>query len=435
MALFVINFTNIFVEMGFTAAILNRQKATDKEYSSLFWFNLIISIILYLIIFFLSSVISNFYEESELKFIITVLGSNIILLSIGRVNRTILQKNFKFKKITIIDVIGSLFGLILSIILAINNYGIYSLIYGTLISSFISSSLFLFFRINKIYFQLYLYELKPFFKVGGYSLLSSILSFFSTDIDVLIIGKTLGPKALGFYSLSKQIVLKVFSVINPILTNVLTPVLSSFQDQKNKTKSIFLKTTSYLSLINLPIYLLIMVLSQEILVFIYGEEYVVAKLILSSLAVMYYINSINNPVGSLQIATGKTDIGFKWGVISLLISPFVIYLASLIDIETVAISRMILILVMLIPLWFVQLKPMVKITLQEYLNQFYRPVLFILLIFILNYFLDINLLYNMYFSIIVKSSIVLILFIFYIYKFNKKEAIVILNKINSQITQ
>ena len=201
MALVVINFTNVFVEMGFTAAILHKQQATNKDFSSLFWFNIIISVLFYFIIFFSSSSIADFYGELELKLILSILGSNIILLSIGRVNRTILQKNFKFKKIGIIELIASFSGLILSLILAVNNYGIYSIIYGTLISSFTSSLLFLIFRDNKIYFHFSLNELKTFFRVGSYSMSSGILRFFSNDIDILIIGKTLGPKSLGFYLL------------------------------------------------------------------------------------------------------------------------------------------------------------------------------------------------------------------------------------------
>ena len=435
MALFVINFTNLIVEMGFTAAILNRQQASDKEHSSLFWFNLLIGFILYLIIYLSSPSISNFYEETELKLIITILGSNIIFLTIGRVQRTILQKNFKFKKISIVDIFSSLIGLVLATVLAINNYGVYSIIYGTLISSVSSSLLFLILKENKIYFHFRFDEIKPFFKVGSYSLLSSVLSFFTTDIDVLIIGKTLGPKSLGLYTLSKQIVFKVYSVINPIVTNVLSPLLSSIQNDKKKIKSSFLKVTSFLSYINLPIYLLLLFFSQEILLFLYGKEYVVANFLLLYFITIFYIYSISNPVGSLQIATGRTDIGFKWAVISMLISPIIIYFASLINIDTVALSRMFLSLVMIIPLWFVQLKPMIKVTLKEYLLQFYKPLLFLILIFVANYFYlsEIKFSENLFISILIKLSIWLILILFYCYFFAKKDSINLFNKLKLQL--
>lgn len=435
MALFVINFTNIFVEMGFTAAIIHFQDADDKHYSSVFWFSMLFSFFMYLITFLLSSSVANFYGELELELIISILGSNIIFLSIGRVNRTILQKKFKFKKMNIIDFVSSFFGLLSSVILAICNYGIYSLIFGTLIGSFVSSLLLLIYRENKIYFYFHIKDLKPFFKVGSFSMSSSVLSFFSNDIDILIIGKTIGPKSLGFYSLSKQLLLKIYSIVNPIVTSVLSPLLSSIQHERKKIKSAYLKVTRLLSLINVPIYLFIIFLSQEILTILYGHEYIVAKYILSSLAVVYCINSISNPVGSLQIATGRTDIGFKWAVISMLIHPIVIYLASLINIDTVALSRMFLSLIMIIPLWFVQLKPMIKVTLKEYLLQFYKPLLFFLFIFAANYvyLLEIKFYHILYIKILIKFSIWLILILLYCYFFAKKDSINLFNKLKLQL--
>jgi O-antigen/teichoic acid export membrane protein len=98
MALFVVNFTNIFVDMGFTSAILHRQNANNEEYSSVYWFNLLISIFLFLIIFALTPFISDFYGQAELTTIIPILSANLILLAIGHLHQTIMRKEFRFKK-------------------------------------------------------------------------------------------------------------------------------------------------------------------------------------------------------------------------------------------------------------------------------------------------------------------------------------------------
>jgi O-antigen/teichoic acid export membrane protein len=231
---------------------------------------------------------------------------------------------------------------------------------------------------HSIQFYFDVKELLPFLKVGSYSMGSRLVSFFSTDIDILIIGKTMGPASLGLYSLSKQLILKLYSIINPIITNVLSPLLSSIQDDPKRLKRYYLKVVALISTVNIPIYLIVVVLSSEILAIVYGLEYTEAKNILSSLALVYCINSISNPVGSLQIATGRTDIGLKWAIFSLIVTPVVIYFASKFDINTVAFSRAILSLVMMIPLWFIQLRPMANIGLKEYLSQFYKPLLFFL---------------------------------------------------------
>jgi O-antigen/teichoic acid export membrane protein len=380
MALFVLNFTNIFVDMGFTSAILHRQNATSKEYNSVFWFNLFLSFILFALVVFMAPFVSSFYNQPELKSILVILGFNLILLSIGRVHRTILQKEFRFKQISIVDIISSIIGLIIASTLAIHDYGVYSLIYSTLSISLISSIALVVLNSKKHSIQFYfdVKELLPFLKVGSYSMGSRLVSFFSTDIDILIIGKTMGPASLGLYSLSKQLILKLYSIINPIITNVLSPLLSSIQDDPKRLKRYYLKVVALISTVNIPIYLIVVVLSSEILAIVYGLEYTEAKNILSSLALVYCINSISNPVGSLQIATGRTDIGLKWAIFSLIVTPVVIYFASKFDINTVAFSRAILSLVMMIPLWFIQLRPMANIGLKEYLSQFYKPLLFFL---------------------------------------------------------
>jgi len=382
MALFVVNFTNIFVDMGFTSAILHRQNANNEEYSSVYWFNLLISIFLFLIIFALTPFISDFYGQAELTTIIPILSANLILLAIGHLHQTIMRKEFRFKEISLINLFGCLLGLISAFVLAKSGYGVYSLVYSTLIVSAVASIIFLIFniRLHRIYFHFNFKELTPYFKIGSYSVGSQFISFFSTDIDILIVGKMLGPGPLGIYSLSKQIILKVYSILNSTITNVLTPLMSVTQTDESKLKAYYLKVTFMLSSLNIPIYLLIIILAKEILIILYGSKYVEANLILSFLAISYCINAISNPVGSLQIATGRTDIGLRWAIFSLLITPLVIYISSLANINTVAFMRALLSFVMIIPLWWMQLKPMANIKLGEYFAQFIKPYLLLLII-------------------------------------------------------
>jgi len=381
MALFVINFTNILVELGFTAAIFNRQNSSHYEYQSIFWFNIICSFIFYFLLYYLAPFISEFYNQIELNQIVKILSLNIIFLSIGRVHRTILQKQFDFRYVSITDIISAFIGLLISIFLAYKNYGIYSLIYGMLASSIIATILFLNSKVFEIKFRLKINDIKPFFKVGGYQMGSSVIGFFSSDIDILIIGKMLGPKYLGLYSLSRQLVLKGFSILAPIISSVFSPLFSSIQNDKLKLRKIYLKVTSLIGVLTMPIFLAISMFSEEILYITYGPEYVTGNYVLSYLAIYYFIICITTHVGSLQIATGKTNIGFKWSIINLILTPLVIYFASLISIEIVAFSRVILIITMLVLLWYIQLKPMIDISLKEFIFSFIKPILFYFFIF------------------------------------------------------
>ena len=82
-----------------------------------------------------------------------------------------------------------------------------------------------------------------------------LLDFVSKETDVLIIGKILGMEVLGLYSLTKQLVLRLFNVVNPIITNVLSPWLASLQQEPEKQKTTYLLITRYLAYLNFPLYL------------------------------------------------------------------------------------------------------------------------------------------------------------------------------------
>lgn len=385
MTLFVVHFSNIFVDMGMPSAILHRQNATKDEYSSIYWLNIFISLILYSILFFSAPAIAEFYGESELHVLVPVLGTNLLLVAGGRQHRIIMQKQFKFKAIAITELVSFFLGLVAATLLAISKFGVYSLVCSTLLASFISNFLFLLqnLRLNPIRFHFRLNEAKPFLKIGGFTIGSTLLDFFSREIDILIIGKMLGAESLGVYSLTKQIVLKMYSIINPIVINVLTPLLSSFQEEKEKIKASYLKIIKYLTYINFPVYLFIVVASKEILFLMYGYSYVESYMVLSFLAFAYCLGTLSNPVGSLQIATGKTDIGFKWTIVRVMVTPPVIFISALINIETVAAFHALLSLVLIIPLWRMQLKPMANISLKEYLIQYYQPLLIFLAVTLL----------------------------------------------------
>src|SRR5690606_7724623 len=142
-------------------------------------------------------------------------------------------------------------------------------------------------------------------------------------------------------SLCKQLILKLYAVLNSIFTAILSPSLSSIQTDKQRVKYFYLKSVSYITLINIPVYLLVAILSQEILTLFYGHEHAGGYFILICLAITYCIHSISNPVGSLHIATGRTDIGLKWALISVVITPLVIYFSAT-SIDAVALSRAVL---------------------------------------------------------------------------------------------
>lgn len=436
MAGVVINFTNIFAELGFTSAVLHKQAPTSNEYSSLYWTNIVISLILYLILLLLTPLAASFYQDSRLINIIPILGVNLVISSVGKLHITIMQKKFKFKLISTIELASIVVGVIAAIVLAMNDYGIYSLIISSLIATSVTTFLALLLSLSStpIRFYFNFNDLRDYFKVGGYTFGSQILSFFTNDIDTLIIGKLLGAEALGLYNLSKNIAVKVYSIVNPIVMRVLTPILAEMQKDRELLKENYLKVVSYLAYINIPIYLIIVICSKELLFFLYGKDYVSGYVILSFMAIYYCANSINNPVGSLQIATGRTDIGLKWALFCLIVYPAAIFITAPLGINFVAISRGLLSVILIYPLWRMQLRIMIKIKLKEFIIIFAKPFsIFILFTFLYLSFTSTQILLTPIMSLTIKFLSVLLLYSTIIYLIDKDNLLLKYKKIYSLV--
>ena len=142
-ALLIISFTDIFLDMGISSAVMYRKNITKNEYSSLFWLNIVMGIILFFLLLISTPFIAEYYKLSELKYILPLLSLNLLFLSTSRLQRTIQQKEFRFKFVALIDIFSSCLMLLSAMILAVMDFGIYSLVFSTLIGTFFISIVYL----------------------------------------------------------------------------------------------------------------------------------------------------------------------------------------------------------------------------------------------------------------------------------------------------
>lgn len=370
LVMFVLGFMNIFMDMGLTSAILHKQKISKNEYSSLYWLNFIFSIFLFLIIYLFSPFISQFYNQGELTTLIPLMALSLIISSIGKQFRTILQKELKFKTISIVDIISYTLSLALAIYLAINDYGVYSLVYSALFQYLISNIIFFIYGVKDVGLKIHFSysETKPFLRIGIYQVGSQIVNYFNRDLDTLIIGKLFGMEILGGYNLAKQLVFRPAQIINPILTRVASPLLAKFQGDIIKLKDNYLKLVNIVVTINFPIYLAMIIFTPIIVRIFYGEGFESIISLVRILSVYMMLRAIGNPIGSLVIATGRTDLEFKWNVFTLLILPLFIYIGAQFSIEYVAVAIVLGMLLLYIPNWWYLPRQMIGVSLSDYVK-------------------------------------------------------------------
>lgn len=370
-------FTQLFMDLGISVGIMHRQNITKNEYSSLYWINIFMGTFLTVILIIISPIIAGIYKDESLTPIIMLLSLNILFASVGSQHRTIQSKELRFMSISLIDIFLSLISLFTAVILARKGYGVYSLVYASLFSSFLSSSIYLVIGLIKdknIRFHFNLKETLPFLQIGSYQLGSAVMDYFSREIDIMFIGSAYGKEVLGIYSLCKKIVLMLYATINPIFTKVLTPLLAKLQSGKDYLKSIYLKIVESLSIINFPIYILIAVFSYGILFILYGEKYTEGYFLLTILALNYGLLTASNPVGSLQVALGRTDIGFYWTIYRIISTLIIIFIASFFNIEVLVVLFLLLSMANTVLIWRMQILVMTKIPAKKYFLTIIKPL-------------------------------------------------------------
>ncbi|GHU72190.1 teichuronic acid biosynthesis protein TuaB [Spirochaetia bacterium] len=374
----IMGFMNLFSEMGISSAILHRQTISINEYSSLYWFNLIVNTILFLFVCLITPLITLFYQEPQLTTLIPLMGINLFFTAFGRQFAVIAQKELHFKLISLIEILTNIISMVPAVILALNSLGVYSLIYSTLFASFSSNILyFLFIRKgHKIIFHYKLSETKPFLKIGIYQVGGQIINYFNTQFDVIIIGKLLGTESLGVYNLAKNLAMRPAQIINPIVVKIAAPVLSKVQTDLSALKRGYLRIIKSLSCINYPVYFFIAILSAPIIKLVYDIDNREMTIILSILSFYYMLRSTGNPLGGLVIATGRTDIEFYWNVGMLIVTPAFIYLGCRYSLTGAAIVQLLIMVLGYIPGWKFLYNKLIGVSLKEYSLQLVPYLLF-----------------------------------------------------------
>lgn len=373
-----IGFTSIFLDLGISIGILHKQDIKRSEYSSLFWLNIISGAFLTIVLFLIAPLIARAYNEPVLTHIVRLLSLTTLLASIGNQHRIVQQKKLRFKLISVVEVSTAILTITIASILAINGYGVYSLVYSTLFNYAFLNVCFLIIGLSQdsnIFLHFDFKETVPYLKIGGYQLGAQTLDYFSSEIDTIIISATLGKETLGVYSLCKRLVVALYSAITPIYSKVLIPLISSIQTEKDRVVTAFSNIIRTVSLMNFPIFTVVAICSTAILNILYGNQYVDASYVLSILALHYGYLSKSNPDGSLQVAFGRTDVGLYWTICRIIIYSLAIYIGCQFSVEGIALS-LLLVSFLATPLsWYINIKQLIPVGFGDYFKLSLYPLL------------------------------------------------------------
>lgn len=330
-----------FIDSGFTSALIRKKDCTQKDYSTVFYFNLGIGILAYTILFISASGISNFFNQPQLEIILKVLGIGLVINALSIIQSTILTKEINFKTQTKVTIIASLGSGSIAIIMAIYDYGIWSIVALTLGRYALNSMLLWGLSKWRPTLEFSKKSFNELFSFGGKLLLSSLIDTAYRNVYLVIIGKYFSAQELGFYTRADQFQKLPSQTIISVINKVSYPVLSNLQNDNPILKKSFrtiLRSTMFIVFILL---LGLAVVAKPFVLTLVGEKWLPSVIYLQLLCfvgVIYPINILNLNILNVK---GRSDIVLRLEVIKKIIAIPIIAVGIMIGIKAMIVGMII----------------------------------------------------------------------------------------------
>lgn len=300
----------VFVNSGFGMAFIQNKEATEKDGGTIFIFNIVVSLVLYLVLWFLAPYIALFYDQAQLIKLVRIASLVIVINSFSMMHIANLKKQVDFKKKSIITFISTLFSGFIGISAALLDFGVWSLVFQKLSNALITTiSLWVFYKWRPlIIFEIR--SLKKLFSFSLWILLSSLMTTIFNNIYVLVIGKYFPLSQLGFYSKAKGYQTLLSQQPSSAIGVVSFPVFSKLQGNPVALKSSLKKFTQHLMFFLAPLIGIAIVVAKPMILIVLTEKWVPMTQYLQVLlvaAILYPMHLLNV---QLLNAIGKTKLNF-----------------------------------------------------------------------------------------------------------------------------
>lgn len=325
-SIFFITISEVFVDSGMGGALVVKKDIQKIDYSTFFIFNMCVSLLIFILLQFTSPIIASFFDYESLPLIISTIGFSIIISGFGKVQNVLLLRQLKYKEISIIYISSSFIALVIAIILAFFNYGVWALVFQNIINNLLIVLLQTFNNnyIPKLKFSLH--SFKEQWAFGGNLLYSKLLGHVYQNIFLIIFPKISSLNFSGLYTQSDKIQKIPVNLVNSVFQSAAFPVMSKINNIK-ELKELSKSYSRKVYLVGFTILFALSVFSKEIILILLGDQWLEAKWILSILAIgaigmLIYLMSRN-----VFKVLGDTKQIFKIEIIKVILGLLLIFVS------------------------------------------------------------------------------------------------------------
>lgn len=310
-----LNIMQVFIDSGLGTALIQKKEPDDLDYSTVFFFNLFVCVILYLLMFYLAPFIALLYENPSLILLIRVISLTLIISGLKNIQQAYVSKNMLFKKFFFATIGGTIASAILGVYLAYHGFGVWSLVVQQLSNSFIDT-LILWFTVRwRPKFIFSIQRLKSLYSFGWKLLLSSLLGTLYNNVRGLIIGKKYSSQDLAFYNQGEKFPKLIVTNINSSIDSVLLPTLVSRKDKSSLLKVTMKKAIVISTYVMAPVMIGLAACADLIIELILTEKWLMCAPYLRIFCVSYLFWPIHTANLNAINAIGRSDVFLKLEII------------------------------------------------------------------------------------------------------------------------
>ena len=305
----------LLVDSGLTQSLIRNKELDQEDYSTVFFFNLSTSIVIYIIIFLAAPFIAHFYNQPLLTNILRLFCLSFIFDSFSAVQRTKMTKQMNFRIQTIISIPSTIFGGIVGLALAYNEFGVWSLVWSTLATSIAGSIQFWIYSRWAPSLTFSFAKFKEHFLFGYKLTLSGLLDKFFSNLYLIVIGKYFSPAQVGFYARAET--MKQLPVLNisTALNKVTYPLFSSIQDDDVKLKNVYRRLMKTVVYIIAPVLIFLAVLAVPTFRFLFTEKWLPAAPYFQIMCLTGILHPVHSYNLNILKVKGRTDLFLRLEVI------------------------------------------------------------------------------------------------------------------------
>ena len=319
-------FANLFIDSGFSSALIQKKHATQTDFSTVFFFNIGVSIILYVILWFSAPLIANIFHDNRLIAISRIMFLNFIILALGMVQTAKLMRTMNAKPIVFANTAGLFISGIIALVMALKGFGAWAMVAQALALSSVKSAILWKYTTWRPSWTFSKKALSEIFKVGSGVMLTSLLNTLFLNIYSFIIGARYNLKQLGYYTQADKWSKMGITALGQIIGSSFLPVLSNMQDNRERLHRTIGKMNKFTSFIVFPAYIFLIIIAEPLFRTLFGHKWDPAILLFQLLVFRGIFTTLTVFLNNCILGVGKVKIMFYLEIIKDLCSLAAIWI-------------------------------------------------------------------------------------------------------------